>query len=578
MLRIVLYQMNPTVGDIEGNTAIILQGLAKAKDYRADIVAFPECALVGYPPEDLLFKASFVQENLRALERIREHTRGITAIVGFVHREDDLFNAAAVLHNGELRAVVKKCFLPNYGVFDEARYFQQGCETAVFSLGGATFGVTICEDIWYASGPARSQALTGGAELLINISASPYCAGKAQSRERMLSTRASDHAAILAFCNLVGGQDELVFDGNSLVFSPSGEVLARGLPFEEDYVVADLEVEEVFNQRIRDPRRRVALREEPPSFPIGRRVTLPELPSGTRPALALRTILPPSTEEEIYRALVLGCRDYARKNRFHDVLLGLSGGIDSALTASIAVDAFGADHVNGVTMPSPYSSQGSVTDSLQLAQNLGFPCRTVPIERPYRSLLETLSPFFEGTAPGIAEENLQARIRGTILMGISNKYGWLLLSTGNKSETSVGYCTLYGDMAGGFAVLKDVPKTLVYRLASWRNEHASVPWIPEETMRKPPSAELRPDQLDTDNLPPYDILDPILKGYVEEDRSGESLASEFGNDQLERVIRLVDQNEYKRRQAAPGVKITPRAFGKDRRFPITNAYRDNRKV
>jgi NAD+ synthase (glutamine-hydrolysing) len=572
MIRLFLSQMNATVGDVAGNAAKVRDGLDRARRCGADIAVFPECALVGYPPEDLLFKSRFVADNLKALHDLREHTRGLTAVVGFVERDDDLYNAAAVLHNGELRAVVRKNILPNYGVFDEDRYFQTGSETRVFRLGTCTFGVTICEDLWYPSGPGRTQALLGGAELLINISASPYHAGKAAFRETMLGTRASDNAAILAFCNLVGGQDELVFDGNSLVFSPRGQVLARGLAFEEDHVVADVDPREVFAQRLRDPRRRVALRREAPATPLAEPVVLPELPAAPRPPLPRRELGPMGEEEEIYRALVLGCRDYARKNGFGKVLLGLSGGIDSALTAAVAADALGAGQVVGVTMPSPYSSPGSVTDSLELAANLGIECRELPISGVFQAFLDALAPQFEGTAPGVAEENVQARIRGTLLMALSNKFGWLLLSTGNKSETSVGYCTLYGDMAGGLNVLKDVPKTLVYRLARWRNAQAPGPWIPQAILDKEPSAELRPGQRDTDSLPPYEVLDPIIQGYVEEDRAREALEAEFGVETVTRVIALVDANEYKRRQAAPGIKITPRAFGKDRRFPLTNAY------
>ncbi|GAB4269876.1 MAG: NAD+ synthase [Deferrisomatales bacterium] len=576
MLRLFLCQMNPTVGDIPGNADAVRRGIEKARRYGADLAVFPECALVGYPAEDLLFKPQFIDDNLAALDRLREESRGITAIVGFIHKEDDLYNAAAVLHNGELRAVVKKSILPNYGVFDENRYFQTGRETCVFRLGPCTFGVTICEDIWYPSGPARTQALAGGAELLINISASPYHSEKIRFRETMLATRASDNAALLAFCNQVGGQDELVFDGSSLVFSPRGEVIARGLPFEEDYVVVDVDPRQVFHQRLRDPRRRVALHNEGAGIRLGPTISLPELPRGSRPTLPVREVTLPGREEEIYRALVLGCRDYTRKNAFDKVLLGLSGGIDSALTASVAVDALGASQVVGVTMPSPYSSPGSVADSRALAAHLGIECREIPIGEVFEAFLHTLSPAFEGTEPGVAEENIQARIRGTLLMALSNKFGWLLLSTGNKSETSVGYCTLYGDMAGGFAVLKDVPKTWVYRLARWRNHAAGRPWIPESTLTKAPSAELRPDQRDTDSLPPYELLDPVLRGYVEEDRSVETLEVEFGREVVERVVSLVDRNEYKRRQAPPGVKITPRAFGKDRRFPITNRYRPGR--
>lgn len=573
MIRLFLCQMNPTVGDIPGNAAKVREGFDRARLCGADIAVFPECALVGYPAEDLLFQSRFIDDNLKALDALREHSRGLTAVVGFVERDDDLYNAAAILHNGELRGVARKSILPNYGVFDEDRYFQTGQQTQVFRLGACTFGVTVCEDVWYPSGPARTQALLGGAQLLINISASPYHAGKVAFRETMLSTRASDNAAILAFCNLVGGQDELVFDGNSLVFSPRGTVLARGLGFEEDHVIVDVDAQEVFSQRLRDPRRRVALRREAPGTPLGETVHLPELPSRPKPPLPRREIGPMEEEEEIYRALVLGCRDYAGKNGFRKVLLGLSGGIDSALTAAVAADALGAGQVVGVTMPSPYSSEGSVTDSQDLARNLGIDCRVLPISDVFQAFLGTLAPEFSGTEPGVAEENVQARIRGTLLMALSNKFGWLLLSTGNKSETSVGYCTLYGDMAGGLNMLKDVPKTLVYRLARWRNAQARGPWIPEAVLTKEPSAELRPNQRDSDSLPPYDLLDAVIQGYVEEERARELLEAEFGAETVARVIALVDRNEYKRRQTAPGIKITPRAFGKDRRFPLTNAYR-----
>lgn len=573
MLRLFLCQMNATVGDIAGNCAKICQGMEKARHYGADIAVFPECAVVGYPPEDLLFQSQFIDDNLAALDRLREESRGLTAVVGFVQREDDLYNAAAVLHNGELRGVVKKSILPNYGVFDENRYFRGSRETQVFTLGQRRFGVTVCEDVWYPAGPAHVQALAGGAELLINISASPYHAGKVQSRETMLATRAADNGAALAFCNLVGGQDELIFDGNSLVLSPNGTVLARGLPFEEDYLVVDLDPQQSFYHRMRDPRRRVAIGREPVTLPAPQRVELPPLPRSPRPTLPTREISPLAAEEEVYRALVLGCRDYVMKNGFTKVLLGLSGGIDSALTAAIAVDALGAGQVLGVTMPSCYSSTGSVTDSVALAENLGIECRTIPISGPFESFREALAPWLGDAPAGVAEENLQARIRGTLLMALSNRFGWLLLSTGNKSETSVGYCTLYGDMAGGFAVLKDVPKTLVYRLSHWRNREAGRPWIPDNTLTKAPSAELRPNQKDSDSLPDYPVLDPILQGYVEEDRTLASLCRQFGEADVQRVVGLVDRNEYKRRQAAPGVKITPRAFGKDRRFPITCGYR-----
>ncbi len=571
MIRLFLHQMNPTVGDTAQNAAKIAHGIERAKKFGADIYLSPECALSGYPPEDLLFTRSFIDALKTASDDLAAHTKGITAIVGTPLMEDDLYNAALVFCDGQKIGAVKKTNLPNYGVFDENRYFQAGQKPVVLSMKGATVGVTICEDIWYPAGPARQQALWGGAELILNLSASPYHIGKASQRERMLSTRASDNGVFLAFVNLVGGQDEIVFDGQSAVYSPSGEVLARGLPFEEDFIVIDVNPDDVGLHRVRDPRRRVALRTETEADVD--EIQVPQIKSAAKESLPAREITAPSPVEEVYRALVLGCRDYALKNSFRQALLGLSGGIDSALTAALAVDALGRDNVLGVTMPSRYSSEGSVSDSLELARNLGIECLTLPIEKPFAAFLETLGGVLAETKPGIAEENIQARVRGTLLMAISNKFGRLLLSTGNKSETSVGYCTLYGDMAGGFDLLKDVPKTLVYELARWRNEEAGRPLIPLSTLEKEPSAELRPDQKDSDSLPPYEVLDPILKVLVEEEGDLKPLIDKYGAETVNRVATLVDTNEYKRRQAPPGVRITPRAFGKDRRFPITNRHK-----
>jgi NAD+ synthase (glutamine-hydrolysing) len=570
-LRLAMAQINTVVGDIDGNAQKIVEWIDRARDLDADIVTFPELALTGYPPEDLLLKPQFIDANLAALEKVVARTRDIAAIVGFVDRQDDIFNAAAVAQNGKLITTYHKIYLPNYGVFDDFRYFQPGSRCPVLQMDGATIGVSICEDIWYPDGPVFMQALSGGAEVIINISSSPYHAAKRRWRERMLATRASDNTVIVAYCNLVGGQDELVFDGDSLVFDENGELVARGKQFEEDLIVVDLDVESVFRQRLHDPRRRqqkLSTTERAEVFPIdsrGRRHTA--LPPGAQP-------IPLSDDAEIYQALVVGTRDYVQKNGFKKVVLGLSGGIDSALTAAIAVDALGRENVAGVMMPSEFSSRGSIDDSEQLAKSLGIESLTIPITDVFQAYKLALKPGFKGAKPDVTEENLQARIRGTYLMALSNKFGWLVLSTGNKSEVSTGYCTLYGDMAGGFAVLKDVMKTTVFRLAEYCNRVAGRERIPNIIIEKPPSAELRPNQLDTDSLPPYDVLDPILKAYVEEDRSfSEMIDMGFDEQLIRRVIRLVDTNEYKRRQAAPGVKITPRAFGRDRRMPITNRFR-----
>jgi len=579
-LRIALAQINVTVGDLDGNAAKIKEHLSRAKAQQVDIVLFPELALAGYPPEDLLLKPGFAAANRRALQDLLPHTAGLTVVVGFVDRADDLYNAAAVLHNGELVGIYHKNLLPNYAVFDEDRYFAAGDTPILFTFGnsagerGVTFGVSVCEDIWYPAGPPEAQAVAG-AELLLNISASPYQSGKIASRERMLATRAADNVAIVAFCNLVGGQDELIFDGSSLIVDERGNVLARAQSFEEDFIVADLNMGNVFRQRLRDPRRRKdALAELYTADAFERVLLAPVDRAAPAPMVSVEPLAAPlEPVAEVYRALVLATRDYVRKNGFSQVAIGLSGGIDSALVATLAADALGPENVVGVSMPSRYSSDHSQSDAADLAARLGLRYEVIAIEPAYQAYLQMLAAAFAGTPSGVAEENLQSRARGNVLMALSNKFGWLVLTTGNKSEMAVGYATIYGDMAGGFAVIKDVPKTLVYKLCRYRNQTGGEV-IPENILLKPPSAELRPDQKDTDSLPEYDILDGILAAYIENEYSiAEIVATGYDEATVRRVIRLVDVNEYKRRQAPPGPKITSKSFGKDRRLPITNRYR-----
>jgi NAD+ synthase (glutamine-hydrolysing) len=576
-LRLGMAQINTTVGDFAGNHRIILKAVEEARAAGVDLLTFPELAVCGYPPEDLLFKPQFIAENLKTLDNIVAASRGITLVVGFVDARDDIFNAAAIIHDGKLVDTYHKTYLPNYGVFDENRYFRAGDRSPVYVLGGVNFGVNICEDIWYEYGPATLQA-DSGADVILNISASPYHFGKAHFRERMLAARAADNVTIFAFNNLVGGQDELVFDGNSLILDEKGQLVTRGKQFQEDLIIADLDIESVFRARLHDPRRRKAKRQrsepeqEPPESET---IVISEAPPpAAKPPLPLRQAEPADVNAEVYEALVLGTRDYVLKNGFKKVLIGLSGGIDSTLVAVIAADALGKENVVGVAMPSRYSSAGSLSDAELLGKNLGIKLLQIPIEQVFKAYLETLAEPFKGTETGIAEENLQARIRGNLLMALSNKFGWLVLTTGNKSEYATGYTTLYGDMAGGFAVIKDVPKTLVYKLAAYRNQKAGTKLIPETVFQKPPSAELRPDQKDSDSLPPYEVLDPILTAYVEEDKSiDQIITSGIDEKMVRRAARLVDLSEYKRRQAPPGVKITPRAFGRDRRLPITNRFR-----
>jgi NAD+ synthase (glutamine-hydrolysing) len=570
-------QINPTVGDLVGNTRKIIQYVHDAKKTGVDLITFPELSIPGYPPEDLLLMPRFIDANLECLQEVITASESITVLVGFVDRRDDIYNAAALIHDGKLEAVYHKIHLPNYGVFDERRYFQPGRDFLIFSLRGITIGANICEDIWYPGNPTRAQAHHGGAEIIVNISASPYHAGKGHFRERMLATRAADNIAIVAFNNLVGGQDELVFDGESLVFDESGNLIFRGRKFREELILVDLDAEAVFRSRLHDPRRREGTLEDRSERELLRRVNLPEggKSRGKKTKIPLELNEPLQPMPEIYEALVLGTQDYVRKNGFDRAVIGLSGGIDSSLVATIAVDALGRENVIGVCMPSPYTSRESREDAKRLSQNLGIKLITVPITETFRAYQEMLKRTFEKTKVDVAEENIQARIRGNILMALSNKFGWLVLTTGNKSEMSAGYCTLYGDMAGGFAVIKDVPKTMVYELARYRNSRGPSRVIPERVIEKEPSAELRPGQRDTDTLPPYPILDSILEGYVEQDKDLEAIVAQgFERDMVKGIIARVDRNEYKRRQSPPGIKITPRALGKDRRLPITNKYRN----
>ena len=574
-LRIGMAQINTTVGDFAGNTQKILKAIDKARSLAVDLLTLPELAICGYPPEDLLLKPQFIEENLRSLDKVVDNSSGLTVVVGFVNAKEDIYNSAAVIHDGRLVDIYHKIYLPNYGVFDENRYFQSGQECPVYIINGVGVGINICEDIWYEAGPATAQAYSG-AEVIVNISASPYHFGRGDSRERMLATRATDEVAIIAYNNLVGGQDELVFDGNSLILDERGRLVARGKQFAEDLIVADLDVESVFRTRLHDPRwRKGSLLVAAPQWRTTK-IVVSETPSpAPKPSLPPRQYEVSGLPREVYEALVLGTRDYVLKNSFKKVVIGLSGGIDSGLVAAIAADALGPANVIGVAMPSRYSSPGSIADATLLAQNLGTELINIPIDKVFQAYLKALATPFAAAEPNVAEENIQARIRGNILMALSNKFGWLVLTTSNKSETATGYTTLYGDMAGGFAVIKDVPKTMVYELARYRNSLASSELIPATIINKPPSAELRPDQRDTDTLPSYDQLDPIITAYVEEDKSIEQIVA-MGFDQaiVEQAAQLVDRSEYKRRQAPPGIKITPRAFGRDRRLPITNRFKE----
>jgi NAD+ synthase (glutamine-hydrolysing) len=581
-MRIALCQMNATVGDIAGNGERITAGVRAAADAGAELVLFPELALTGYPPQDLLLREHFLADTRAALERVARDVRDVVAIVGFPERAADVHNAAAVLAEGAIAAIYRKVHLPNYGVFDERRYFHSGAGAAVIELGSHTVGLTVCEDVWEPGPPATDEALAG-ATLIVNISASPYHAGKGLERERMLSQRARDSVACFAFCGLVGGQDELLFDGHSFVVDHTGETIARARQFEEDLLLCDVDLDAAAAVRLRDPRHR-SLAEVPGSAGGARADVLARLAAPARGAdgFTAAPYPPPAPieplEAEVYAALCLGLRDYVEKNGFARVVLGISGGIDSALVACIAVDALGADRVSAAVMPSQYSSAETQADAHALAAALGVEVHELPIAATMQSYLETLRGEFNGRASDLTEENLQARIRGNLLMALSNKFGWLVLTTGNKSEMSVGYTTLYGDLAGGFAVIKDVPKTLVYRLCEWRNSPVAsargpAAPIPRSIIERPPSAELRPDQRDEDSLPPYELLDRILRGYIELHLGRDQLIEQgLPGDAVEKTIRLVDLAEYKRRQAPPGIKVTERAFDRDRRMPITNRF------
>jgi NAD+ synthase (glutamine-hydrolysing) len=571
-LRISLAQINPVVGDLPGNVKKIVSYIRRAEKLSADIVAFPELAVTGYPPEDLLLKPQFVRENIEALDSIIAASRSAVVIAGFVESSGGLFNAAAIISKGKLVDVYRKKHLPNYGVFDEYRYFKPGNRYPVYSLGGIKFGVNICEDIWHEDGPAKVQALSG-AEFIININASPYHMGKATFREDMILKRFEECGVPIAYLNMVGGQDELVFDGGSFVVDSRGGILARGVQFKEELITVDIEIsgrgEKVLSSAKRRELKKIISKGESVD-----KVKIPSMHQRTRkPVISIKKRVRMPAIEKVYNALLLGTKDYVRKNGFKGVVIGMSGGVDSALVATIAVDSIGREGVHGIFMPSAFTSVESYEDASGHTENLGIKMITIPINNIYDTYMATLSDYFRGIRD-VTEENLQARIRGNILMAFSNKFGWLVLTTGNKSEMSVGYATLYGDMAGGFAVIKDVPKTMVYELCQWRNEKEKSKLIPERILWKEPSAELKPDQKDTDTLPPYPVLDPILKAYVEEDKSFDDIMQMGCELECARkIVKMVDLSEYKRRQSPPGIKITPRAFGKDRRFPITNRYR-----
>ncbi|CAN5367678.1 NAD+ synthase [soil metagenome] len=573
VLRIALAQINPTVGDLEGNLALMIDAYDRAEAAGCDLVAFPELATTGYPPEDLVLKPGFVADNVSLLHELAAHTGRCAAVVGFVDVDRDLYNAAAVCADGEVLDTYRKRILPNYAVFDEARYFTPGTDNdplELYVIGGVKVGISICEDIWSPFGPLSTQS-AGGAELNVNINGSPFEIGKAERRERMIATRAADTHSAIVYVNQVGGQDELVFDGGSLVFDGDGQLLARAPQFREDLMVVDVPIPPVYRKRLLDPR--------------GRRtdVKLPLVRVSDAPARAGEVGAEPPTspitepfdpDRELYDALVLGTRDYCGKNGFTDVVIGLSGGIDSTLVACIAADALGPEHVHGVSMPSRYSSDHSKSDAHLLAENLGISFRTISIEPAFQAYIDMLDESFEGREPGLTFENIQSRCRGQTLMALSNEFGWMVLTTGNKSELAVGYFTIYGDSVGGYAVIKDLLKLRVYDLCRYVNEAAGRDVIPPDVITKPHSAELRPDQRDDQSLPAYEVLDPILELYVEHDRTAAEIVELGYDDELvRRITRLVDIAEYKRRQTPPGVRVSPKAFGKDRRLPITSGYR-----
>lgn len=574
-LRIALAQINSTVGDLDGNCQKIIEGIEQAKSIGCDLVAFPELTISGYPPEDLLLRRQFVLDQKSALEDICCRVQGIVSVIGFVESENGkLFNSAAIVQDQALKAIYHKTHLPNYSVFDEERYFTAGEEPLVVTLNQVRIGISICEDIWIPESVVETEAFCSQAEILLNISASPYHESKGKERNALMETRARRTQSIVAYLNLVGGQDELVFDGNSFIFSAADGRIATGKAFAEDFVVADIDVERIRKIRTEGSIFSDDAKAFRKSFKSVNNVTLKSHHIAIKPPISgVRFQEVKTPEAEIYSALVLGLEDYVGKNKFDKVTLGLSGGIDSALVATIAVDALGKEKVLAISMPSHFSSQGSIEDAVRLTENLGIKLIQLPIKPVFDSFLEVLAPVFGNLPPDITEENLQARIRGILLMALSNKFRWLVLTTGNKSEVSVGYCTIYGDTVGGFAPLKDVLKTTVYKLCAFRNKVAGYDLIPRAIIDKPPSAELKPDQTDQDTLPPYELLDSILELYIEQEMGvAEIVTQGYDAAVVGDVARLVDVNEYKRRQAAPGPKITPRAFGKDRRMPITNGY------
>jgi len=572
-VRLALAQINPVVGDLDGNRELILERLSEARSNSADLVVFPELAVTGYPPEDLLLRPGFIRAAEESVDQIALETRGTTVLVGAPHFDRDLYNACYVLSGGEVKAIYRKRFLPNYGVFDEDRYFAPGRDLVLLEHGKTLIGPTVCEDMWQPGPPATDLALAG-AELLVNISASPFYVGRDREREEMFVTRARDNSCFVAFCNAVGGQDELIFDGHSVVIDDEGKVIARAPGFEEALLFADIEPQEVIGRRLRDVRRRALARDRETIPPVNVIHIGSRGPSQNGSKVTVEVAPFVDELEQMRGALELGLRDYVSKNGFREVVVGVSGGIDSAVTAALAAEALGPERVHCVSMPSRYSSQETRSDARRLADNLGCPFREIPIGAIVDGFDDALAGAFEGREPDLAEENIQARARGVLLMALSNKFGWMLVATGNKSELSVGYATLYGDMAGGFALLKDVYKTDVFRLARYLNDRAGRELIPTSIIERAPSAELRDNQLDEDSLPPYPKLDEVLEQYVEHDRTLEELSADgFDRDVVERAVSMVDRAEYKRRQAPPGVKIHPKAFGRDRRTPITNRWR-----
>ncbi len=553
-IRLAIAQINCTVGDLEGNAEKILEYLGLAEESRCDIVSFPELAITGYPPEDLLLKPSFIEDNIAMLGKVAKSVGEMVAVIGFVDRKaSDIYNAAAIIHKGKVIGVSYKMSLPNYGVFDENRYFKAAPAQSVFRLGNVIFGANICEDIWHKDGSVAMQAAKG-ANLIININSSPYYMGKIGKREDVVRYQARTNKVFISYTNMVGGQDELVFDGQSMIVDNKGKIVARAAAFKEDFMAADIDMP-------------AAAGRSKKNVLISARI-----PASEKPKIPPHNAKQPDAIAEVYEALTLGLKDYVLKNGFKEVVIGLSGGIDSSIVAALAVDALGKENVIGVFMPTRYSSEASERDARQLAGSLGIKFMTISIEQLFKLYIMSLDPKFSGSGRDKTEENLQARIRGNMLMALSNKFGWMVLTTGNKSEMSTGYATLYGDMAGGFAVIKDVPKTIVYKLAYYRNFISPV--IPGGVLTKEPTAELRPDQKDSDTLPPYDTLDRILKAYIEEDLTAKEITrSGFDKDVVNRILKMVDSSEYKRRQAPPGIKITPKAFGRDRRMPITNKYK-----